>query len=42
MARIVRTATQASGGTKDRAARYMLAGSLVLIIAGMIIAIALS
>jgi hypothetical protein len=42
MASIVRTETEASGGTKDRAARYMLAGSLVLIIAGMIIAIVLA
>jgi hypothetical protein len=42
MARIIRTAIAASGGPKDHVARYMLAGSLVLISAGTIMAFALA
>jgi hypothetical protein len=42
MTKIVRTPTQASGGSIDHVARYMLAGSLVLIIVGMIVAFALA
>jgi hypothetical protein len=41
MAKIVRTAIEASGGSIDHAAWYMLAGSLVPIIVGMIVAFAL-
>lgn len=41
MRKIVRTASEASGGSIDHVARYMLAGSLVLIIVGMIVAFVL-
>jgi hypothetical protein len=41
MTKIVRTAIEASGGSIEHVARYMLAGSLVLIIVGMMVAFAL-
>ena len=41
MTKIVRTADEASGGSMDHVARYMLAGALALILIGMIVAFAL-
>jgi hypothetical protein len=40
--KIVRTPAQVSGGSIDHVARYMLAGSLVLIVVGMMVAFALA
>jgi hypothetical protein len=42
MTTIVRTATQARGGSINHVLRYMLAGSLVLVIVGMIVTFVLA
>jgi ABC-type proline/glycine betaine transport system permease subunit len=41
MTKIVRTATQATGGVKDHNVRYVLAGSLAFVVIALIIIFAL-
>ena len=40
MTKVFRTATEASGGVMNHGVRYVLAGSLVLVVVGMIVAVA--